>query len=79
MPEDVGRNGRPLTDSVERRHAEVHRAWQANPTPETERALARAADALRRARRSQHAGEGVTNAELREVFADDAPDDVEGS
>lgn len=46
-------------------------AWLANPTPDSERALNRAADALRAARRSEWQGEGVTDATLRERFNDD--------
>jgi hypothetical protein len=50
-------------------------AWLANPTPETERALGRAADALRAARRSEWESEGVTDATLRERFNDDEEDE----
>lgn len=53
----------------------AHAAWQANPTPDTERALTRAADALRFARQGEWAREGVTDAGLRERFNDDEDDD----
>lgn len=50
-------------------------AWRADPTPETERTLNRAADALRRARQGEWEREGVTDAGLRERFNDDEDDE----
>lgn len=49
--------------------------WHANPTPDTERALDRAADALRAYRRGEWEREGVTDARLRERFNDDEDDE----
>jgi hypothetical protein len=57
----------------------AHAAWLANPTPDTERALTRAADALRAARRGEWEREGVTDAGLRERFNDDEDDGEDGA
>jgi hypothetical protein len=64
-------------EELEQRYAEAHREWQQNPGPETERAVERAADTLRRARRGQWAADGVTNAELSEGFSDGADNEEE--
>jgi len=50
---------------------EANAAWQADPTPETERAVNRAADVLRAERRASWEADGVTDATLRERFDDD--------
>ena len=60
-----------MTREAERAWRAAHDAWTADPNPDTERALNRAADTLRRARHGTHAAEGVTNADQRETFDDD--------
>jgi hypothetical protein len=60
-----------VTHELETAWRAAHDAWLANPTPDTERAVDRAADALRRARQDEWQSEGVTNATLREQHADD--------
>jgi hypothetical protein len=53
-------------------------AWHENPTHDTERAVDRAADALRGYRHGEWEREGVTNALLRERFEDDEDDGEDG-
>lgn len=57
---------------------DANAAWLANPTPDTERALTRAADSLRRARQGEWERDGVTDAGLRERFEDDDNDGESG-
>lgn len=61
-------------EDLEQARAKAHRAWLDNPTPDTERALRHADDALRRERRAGWKAEGVTDADVREVFNDDEVD-----
>lgn len=62
----------PQATDLEAVRAAAHRAWQENMSPDTEKALERATDALRWARQDAYASEGVTNAGLRETsFKDD--------
>lgn len=61
----------PSIEDLQLRYEEAHSAWQQNPTQDTERAVDQAGNALRRERRAQYANDGVTNAELREVFDED--------
>lgn len=62
-------------DELLRLRREAYRAWQAHMTPETEKALTLADDALRRMRHGEWEADGVTNASLREVHEEDECDD----